>query len=175
MKRPQFFFFFAVTIICPFLCKWLKRGFEETFFFSFFQSVALPRTPVREIGNVTICGLWERRNETVSACKIKITGWRRFKKTVKQWWPNNRSRRTGFLWYYEWALALMASWMTISALLSSPVKSQATGVFTPPVPLWKSHIAADQYGTASGVSRKTTISNVNIWNMLHWRQMLPVQ
>lgn len=81
-----------------------KRIWRNSFFFS----VALPRTLVREIGNVTICGLRERRNETVRACKIKIISWRHFKKTVKQWWPNNRSQRTGFLWWYEWALALMA-------------------------------------------------------------------
>lgn len=34
--------------------------------------------PVQEIDNVTICGLQERRNETVKACRVKIISWRDF-------------------------------------------------------------------------------------------------
>lgn len=56
------------------------------------KSVGLPRSPVQEIDNVTICGLQERRNETVKACRVKIIGWRDFsKRSMKQWRPEKRN------------------------------------------------------------------------------------
>lgn len=102
--------------------------------------MTLPRTLVREIGNVTICGLQERRNETVKACKIKIISWRHFKKSMKHRWPNERSWTTAFLSYYEWTLTLTAQ-MMIHSLLSLQWNHRLR-VFTPPVPMWKSHIAS---------------------------------
>ena len=59
--------------LIPCLMYFSKTGvsnFEEEFQLP--RKLGLIRNPVQEIDNVTICGLQERRNETVKVHRIKI-------------------------------------------------------------------------------------------------------